>query len=633
VVSFFAIKRVRVIRGDSVAYDEEFHRGVNIIRGENSSGKSTISDFIFYGLGGEFDRWKDAAAQCGGVSLEIETEKTLLTVYRPIAGKQEPIFVFYGALKDSLSKGINEWQRVPIRRPPSGKDLSFTQILFRAAGIPEAPSIDNSNVTMHQILRLLYADQQTPAGKLFRFESFDTRDIREAVGQLLIGVDGYEVYEGQIRLRALKSEYAEKDRLYNAALLALPRSEGLASMVALDLRIGELNNQKSAALQEIGDVDVNVHADQSAKFVAERRAMQEKLRKVASELQKKEQCLTDLADETAEIHRFVEHLGGQFAALEAADELSERLGNIEFQYCPACLKGLVSIDRQHCIVCHEVIDEDKVKSRYFELKVDSELQIRESRQLLSAKAAEINCLESEVRALRREYSAGIIEFSGRYDVSSSPRESFLAERNKLIGRLEREIGYLEELRATIDKLEQLSRERANLNDEIERLQARLKTIEASSAARFRNAMATVNIIGRRILTLDLPRENTFEDPKTFSVNFGDDAMLVDSKMNFAESSNVILKNTAIVSLFLSACYDAGFWHPKFLLMDNIEDKGMEVERSHNYQKILVEESRKAKFPHQIIFTTSMLDPELEASGLTIGPKYTRQNKTLANVAV
>jgi DNA repair exonuclease SbcCD ATPase subunit len=60
--SFFSLKRVRINRGNVVAYDEEFHRGVNIIRGENSSGKSTISDFIFFGLGGEFDRWKDAAA-------------------------------------------------------------------------------------------------------------------------------------------------------------------------------------------------------------------------------------------------------------------------------------------------------------------------------------------------------------------------------------------------------------------------------------------------------------------------------------------------------------------------------------------------------------------------------------------
>jgi hypothetical protein len=309
--------------------------------------------------------------------------------------------------------------------------------------------------------------------------------------------------------------------------------------------------------------------------------------------------------------------------------LSEKLGTIEFQYCPACLKPLSPVEGKHCVVCSEPIDEDKAKSRYLEIKVDNELQIRESRQLLKAKAAELEGLQSELRIRRREYSTAVTEFAGRYDISNSPRESFLAERNKLLGSLERELGYLDELRATIEKIDQLSRERADLNDQIDRLEARLRSLEASSTARVRKAMGAIGAIGRRLLTDDLPREDTFEDPQTFSINFGDDAMLVDGKMNFAESSNVVLKNTAILSLFLAACYDLEFWHPKFLLMDNIEDKGMEQERSHNYQRLIVEESKKAKFQHQIIFTTSMMNPQLENKGLTVGPKYTRQNKTLA----
>lgn len=106
-------------------------------------------------------------------------------------------------------------------------------------------------------------------------------------------------------------------------------------------------------------------------------------------------------------------------------------------------------------------------------------------------------------------------------------------------------------------------------------------------------------------------------------------MLVDEKMNFAESSNVVLKNTAILSLLLGAAYDEEFWHPKFLLMDNVEYKGMEQIRSYNYQKIIIEESKKVKFPHQIIFTTSMLDPVLEESNLTVRAHYTREIKALA----
>lgn len=200
-----------------------------------------------------------------------------------------------------------------------------------------------------------------------------------------------------------------------------------------------------------------------------------------------------------------------------------------------------------------------------------------------------------------------------------------------MGRLERELSYLEELRATLERIDVLSRERAALNDAITHLDAQLRRLAAFTTSRLSKAMTSVGAIGRRLLTEDLPRENSFENPTTFSVNFGDDAMLVDGKMNFAESSNVILKNSAILSLFLAACYDSEFWHPKFLLMDNVEDKGMEIERSHNFQRIIIRESKKAKFPHQIIFTTSMLDPKLEESIYTVGPRYTRENKTLAGI--
>lgn len=49
--SQFHLKRLRVMQGGDPVYDQSFHTGVNIIRGENGSGKLTIADFIFYVLG------------------------------------------------------------------------------------------------------------------------------------------------------------------------------------------------------------------------------------------------------------------------------------------------------------------------------------------------------------------------------------------------------------------------------------------------------------------------------------------------------------------------------------------------------------------------------------------------------
>ena len=60
---FLMLNRLVIYRGGQAAYDEHFHEGVNIIRGENGSGKSTIMDFIFH-VFGEVGGWKEYAFRC-----------------------------------------------------------------------------------------------------------------------------------------------------------------------------------------------------------------------------------------------------------------------------------------------------------------------------------------------------------------------------------------------------------------------------------------------------------------------------------------------------------------------------------------------------------------------------------------
>lgn len=162
--SSFSIGRLRVLWRGQAAYDQVFHLGVNIVRGENGSGKSTIADFIFYALGGEYDAWKGAAKSCEEVQIEIKANGATLTVRRAIGSKTTLPFVFFGSMSEAEKHGLDGWQAFPLHR--SGSQESFSQIIFRAAGIPEAQSDGASNITMHQILRLAYSDQNTPAGKL-----------------------------------------------------------------------------------------------------------------------------------------------------------------------------------------------------------------------------------------------------------------------------------------------------------------------------------------------------------------------------------------------------------------------------------------------------------------------------------
>ena len=49
-MSFLRLNQLIITKDGKEVYNEKFHNRINIIRGHNSSGKSTISNFIFYVL-------------------------------------------------------------------------------------------------------------------------------------------------------------------------------------------------------------------------------------------------------------------------------------------------------------------------------------------------------------------------------------------------------------------------------------------------------------------------------------------------------------------------------------------------------------------------------------------------------
>src|SRR5271165_3152632 len=79
------VTRLVVERNTRVVYDVAFHAGVNVVRGENSSGKSTVLNFIFYGLGGDLADWSSVARLCTAVTVEVSINGNAATFSREIA--------------------------------------------------------------------------------------------------------------------------------------------------------------------------------------------------------------------------------------------------------------------------------------------------------------------------------------------------------------------------------------------------------------------------------------------------------------------------------------------------------------------------------------------------------------------
>ena len=503
-------------------------------------------------------------------------------------------------------------------------------MMFRSMLIPEAKSEHASNITMHQLLRLCYSDQRTPVQRLFRFEQFDTHSIREAVGDLVCGVNDFELYEVTLELREQQKRLKEVTAELRALQNALPVDEKECTPEQIETDVSTLRNEAICLREEIDRVEELVETLEAETFLEERKTIHADLIKERKAITDLESTEKNLQFELREIEQFLAYLGELKEKIGYSEATSAVIGSIEFSHCPACGEELEeSTHKSQCVLCKLPIDTEKDKSRYNQIRLDLEIQARESRQLIEQKRGERSVAQQKLRVLRREHEKKSTEFNLRFARANGPRDAFLAVRTKRLGHIEAEIDFLLRSGDIAKQIAELLGEQIELEKGIERLNARKDDLSELSEIRRPKALSTVSDFTASLLRSDMKRQVEFVNASRVDIDFRNDSISVDESVNFAESSNVILKNSAILGLLLAAVSDHDFLHPRFILIDNIEDKGLEQSRSHQFQQILVDRVANLEMPHQVIFTTSMMNSDLDLERYTIGPAYTNANRSLS----
>ena len=206
VKSRLKLNRLLVYNNENVLYNEKFHDGINVIRGEHSVGKSTIFDLIFYVLGGELknEEWKYPATTCSNVTSEVEINEKIFTLSRDIkVGKKPDISIFDGTYENSIKETAKWYSFGPLRRTKA----SFSEMIFEYLAWGEQKTELLTNLTMHQILRLSYLSQSSDPIKIFRKElnsHGDNESTRQAIAEFLFGLDDLQSYE--MRQEKLRKE-------------------------------------------------------------------------------------------------------------------------------------------------------------------------------------------------------------------------------------------------------------------------------------------------------------------------------------------------------------------------------------------------------------------------------------------
>ncbi|AZF32415.1 hypothetical protein C4J89_2942 [Pseudomonas sp. R4-35-07] len=622
------VHRFLVMKSGRAVYDQKFHLGINIIRGDNSIGKSTIMDLLFFGLGGDLreERWNKEAAACDSVIIQIEINSYILTVSRAIEPSSKPPMQFFSGDYESSLRNHAEWVQYGVMR--TANKHSFSQQIFELFGWPHHQTDDNSNLTIHQILRLIYVDQDTPVNKILKAElAFDKPSMRQAIGDFLLGVDDLGTYGLRQQLSKAETEFSKIYGQLDAIYRYISPTEGVLRAEHLNKEIEEANNELAGLLTERQQVALQPDADSSPEIKKAAAIVSEQISALAKEINIRTSRRVELVNEIVESDLFIKAIDFRLKSLQESRSTYDMFGEVRFKFCPCCLSTIDPQDSEVCHLCKTEVDEEKRKSSYLAALNDLNFQKRESESVL----AELRTrLEEADRYIKIEgHQLNTLKSKHKAALTlSSDRVLKLYTLSARIGTLEERIKNLQTKIKLVSSVEQLILDRDKLNSQIERLRDEIKRNAYLTESRKSKLESNLSERTITLLRQDGGFESDFVEPDKFEYDFAKDYMLVDGRSKFSASSETIMKNSFHLAILQESIWDEGMRYPRLLLMDNIEDKGMGPKRSQNFQRLLVRSLEGVEKKYQVILTTSMIDPELNESDYCVGPYYEKGMHTL-----
>lgn len=627
VAPILIVTRLIVKRRANYVYDQKFKLGVNIIRGDNTTGKSTIIDLLYYGLGAEITDWTDEQELCEETIIEVMVNYKKICLKREITetGKA-PMFVFDGNF-DAASKDNIKWFRYPNAR---SKDThSYSQQLFELLGLPSHKTESANNLTMHQILRLMYVDQLSEPTKLLKEDKkHDNGIIRRAIGEYLLGIDDLEAHNirqaiiiATRRFDALKSELKAIYKFVGSNTGIIRREHIQNEIITLQKEIDGLNERRQSIRQSKLDT-------LSGEMKERANEISEQLKEAAHKKYFFDEKKSTLNAEIIDTKLFLESLNYRKNSLEQSKTTNSELGDLIFQYCPACLSPIEKhSEENHCGLCKADMSQSEHHYQYIQMVNEINFQIRESSFLIEEYNKKVELINSEIPSLSTSIKMLKEEFS-EITSNADAVDAALSDIGSQIGFNKSQIATLNEKMETVEQIEGLVERKEIANGQIGSLENKLDSIQEANKDRYAKVYSSIEKIAIKFIKADGGYEKVFNNPEEVSFDFSRDKMAVNGRSKFSASSMVVLKNAIRASIFIHSVNDKSARLPRFLLMDNIEDKGMVAERSQNFQRVLVGKCDELTNDYQLIFTTSMIDPELNHSDYVVGPFYKKGEHTL-----
>ncbi|MGR2826294.1 AAA family ATPase [Acinetobacter sp. 1124_18A] len=616
-----------LIRQDNnVVFLGNFKAGLNVITGSNSSGKTTILDLIAYTLGMEDVPLKKEALSCDESYLELKINGSTILLKREISDvSRRPISIAYEKLDINKIEEY-KWNLFQMNR---SEKISYSQIFFNLMDNKETNLEASSDLTVHQILRCIYAAQPFIHSPILTTSLFDDALTRKTIGEYLLGFYNNDLYIKEVTLKEKVKEKSKTATELNFLKNIFKKSIfTFSNKTAAEKRILKLEEQLLKYKEEL----VNKRKTPK-KIENENLKTIEKINKDLNTLVTKKRQLENEKNQLS-----ISALDSQFFINELIDRLDrldesefiQNVSKVNFEFCPSCLSKLEHSPTTSCNLCKCVSENEDETDTSPLLRMKNELliQIDESKKININREKKINEIIININTINGDINSLSHKLNSLTEHWTDQEKLNISNLSISIGQIDNEIKEINKILPLYEETKYLEDKIEDLTSDISILESEIKDLEEESHQQKIKTMKQLNNNLANLLKQDTPREKEFINPTHINISFRDNQIFINNKNKFSESSMVILRQMFHLALLQTADQIETMRFPRFLILDGIDDGGIEPERNINLQKVIKETVDSFKNKSQIILATSVTHLNEELKPFIYNRIFTAESKSL-----
>ena len=234
------------------------------------------------------------------------------------------------------------------------------------------------------------------------------------------------------------------------------------------------------------------------------------LRDAAEEVSSLERQLAAIDLEIEDSSIFIRNLEANLIALEQSNVAIDSLGQIQFEFCPACFAEIVHPSSDVCSLCKTPTSTQRHSSNIHKMRQEISYQLRESNELQNARVRHREELSNELEKMYFKKEKLGREYLSESQSLASEHEAELQTLYKQLGYLDRQLDDLEDKRELIGRIEKLREQRSNLEKEKSELKESIERRKSTQEQRRAEAYLMISELCLEKLKSDLAREERFQ---------------------------------------------------------------------------------------------------------------------------